>query len=67
MQLTDIDRCPVEGDYFGRKMEDVPDRTLVWYYGQPWLKRKYPAVHDYIVRNAIALEDIMLRPEDRGK
>jgi hypothetical protein len=63
--LTDESPNPVEGEHHGKPMGKVPDRTLSWYYSKPWLKRKYPAVYDYIVRNANAISDVILRPEDR--
>jgi len=64
-KLEDTDPCPVQGKNHGRRMEKVSDRDLVWMYEQPWLKRKYPQVHDYIVRMASAIPDLILREEDR--
>jgi len=65
IKLEDESLNPVEGKHQGKPMWKVPDHTLVWYYEQPWLKGKYPGVHDYIVRNANVLRDLLLRPEDR--
>ena len=63
--LTDNDPCPVAGLHKSKSMKDVPDHYLVWLYAQHWLKAKHPDVYDYIVRNAKALDDLLLRKEDR--
>jgi len=63
--LHDYNAMPF-GAHKGRKMKDIPDGYLVWLYSQDWLKGRFPAVYDYIVRNANTLPDLILRAADRA-
>lgn len=65
-RLEDQSPMPVRGDHYGARMEDIPDDYLVWLYEQPWLMKKYAEVHAYIVRNEVAIPDLILTAEDRA-
>jgi len=70
-KLKDTDKMPSlsqherKGKYCGTVMSEVPDSYLVWLYGMDWLKSSCPEIHDYIVRNANVLPDLILRQEDK--
>lgn len=54
--LNDDDPMPL-GKYKGTKLEDVPAKTLEWFWEQDWLEAKYPALYNYIFNNKEALEE----------
>lgn len=54
------------GVHKDKMMQDVPDGYLIWLYEKnPDLKRENPDLHNYIVRNANAIPDLILRAEDK--
>ena len=55
------------GVHKGKMMQDVPDGYFIWLYSKsPDLKRENPDLFDYIVRNANAMPDLILRAEDKN-
>jgi hypothetical protein len=54
--LSDTDPMPVAGVHLNKPMEKVPASYLDWLHGQPFLRRKYPEVYDYIERNRKAID-----------
>lgn len=53
-ELTDQDPMPF-GAHKGKPMEEVPASYLDWLRGQDWLSQ-WPAVADYIERNASVID-----------
>jgi len=61
-QLTDKDLFPF-GQFKGVELWEVPSRYLDWFRGQPQLMRAWPAIADYINRNASSIDEDLKRKE----
>lgn len=59
--LTDEDPCPVGKPHIGKRMSDVPADFLDWIYGQPWFRKKYPAMWAYVVRHQDVISEELQR------
>lgn len=54
-KMNDFTPMPI-GKFKDKPLSEVPDWNLIWLWEQPWLKKKYPALYDYIENSLYVIQ-----------
>lgn len=60
-KFDDDTLMPFGKEHYGKRLEEVPAKYLLWMYEQPWFKAvRYIPLRDYIIENMDVLEKEIL-------